>query len=190
VANSNEINVLNMGPERLVRFWAKVNKTGEGGCWLWTASVNSRGYGSFSIGINANASVHKVSWAMAKNNGVMSDPKSHVMHSCDVRRCVNPEHLSLGSARDNAQDAIRKGRATRVIPSSRETCKRGHLRTEENTNPKYNTCIPCKQASDRESKTRERKRDPEKYNKYHREQYHKTKSGSNKVFENLDDNHN
>ena len=158
-----------MEPERIERFWAKVDIKGEDDCWLWTASTNSKGYGSFLYGPKKTASAHKIAWALAKNNGVLSSPKEHIMHSCDVRTCVNPNHLSLGTALENNRDARRKGRARNYRPSEEPTCRNGHPRTPENTNPKYNTCILCSRESNRESARIRRALFREEYNAYHRE---------------------
>lgn len=163
---------LDLAPKDLARFWAKVDVKDEDSCWLWIAALNSKGYGSFSIK-GSGVSAHKISWALAHNEGVLSDSKSHVMHSCDVRSCVNPKHLSVGSALDNARDAITKGRNVVRVPSKEETCKRGHPRTPENTVAKYNTCLICRRDSDRELKRKMRLEDPEAVNKYHREYYSK-----------------
>jgi hypothetical protein len=167
------VTALNLTPEALTRFWSKVDIKDEDSCWLWTRAVNSKGYGSFAIN-GKGVSAHKISWALAKNDGVLSGPKDHVMHSCDVRSCVNPNHLSLGSARDNARDAISKGRNVVRIPSKDPYCKKGHPRTTENTHPKKHTCLVCERDSNRESKRRERERDRPAYNKKHREYYQKT----------------
>ena len=165
---------LNLTSEELARFWAKVDIKDENSCWLWTAALNSKGYGSFSIK-GSGVSAHKISWALGKNEGVLSDSKSHVMHSCDVRSCVNPNHLSIGTPKDNARDAINKGRNVVRVPSQEATCKRGHPRTPENTVAKYNTCLICRRDSDRELKRRLREEDPEAVNKYHRDYYRRTK---------------
>lgn len=164
---------LDLTPKQLENFWAKVAKAGEDECWLWTGSTNSKNYGSFAIN-SSGVSAHKIAWALTYNDGVLSDSKSHIMHSCDVRNCVNPKHLSLGTAKDNVKDAINKGRMTVRIPSQEEFCKNGHPRTEENTHPKYNTCILCMRKSNTESKRRERERDREAYNEYHRKYYQRT----------------
>lgn len=89
------------------RFWEKVAKNPDGGCWVWTASVNERGYGRFWIARLGVMKAHRFSWEMA--NGAI--PRGlFVLHRCDVPACVRPDHLFLGTAKDNARDAIAKGR--------------------------------------------------------------------------------
>lgn len=157
-----------MESERIDRFWKKVDIKEPDDCWLWSASVNSKGYGSFAVAPGKTALAHKVSWALAKNNGVLSGPKDHIMHACDVKRCVNPNHLDLGTARENNRDARDRGLARNYRPSEQEFCKHGHPRTPENTHPKYNTCIPCVKKSNREGARKRRAKNREAYNAYHR----------------------
>ncbi len=89
-------------------FWAKVNKTPS--CWLFEGrkwgSVGSDGYGGFGLH-GQKRGAHRLSYEWA--NGPI--PKGmYVLHKCDVPRCVNPSHLFLGTAKDNAQDMVSKGR--------------------------------------------------------------------------------
>lgn len=87
------------------RFSNKVD-TSSGECWLWTASKNSKGYGSYKLNGNL-VLAHRYSWEFF--NGTI--PKGiFVLHKCDVRNCVNPKHLFIGTNRDNAIDMINKGR--------------------------------------------------------------------------------
>lgn len=91
------------------RFWQFVQKTE--GCWLWVGSIKETGYGQIAERIDSRwvpVRVHRVSWEI--HNGPIPAGKK-VLHRCDVRNCVNPNHLFLGSQRENLQDALWKGRA-------------------------------------------------------------------------------
>lgn len=79
------------------------------GCWLWTASTGSHGYGQ--IGNAAKMLLaHRVAWEFR----VGPIPAgAFLCHRCDVRRCVNPAHLFVGSQTDNMRDAKAKGRTCR-----------------------------------------------------------------------------
>lgn len=91
------------------RFWEKVDfsgpetRPGLGACWLWTGHTNS-GYGAFRVG-DSFQGAHRVAWVL--QNGPIP-PGMCVLHSCDVRSCVR--HLFLGTKKDNARDALKKGR--------------------------------------------------------------------------------
>lgn len=94
--------------DRLELFWLKVRKAGAGDCWLWTGSIGSaRGYGQITLPGGLSTSAHRVSWMI--HNGVIP-ADMHVLHNCDVRICVNPAHLRLGTNEENMADRDRKGR--------------------------------------------------------------------------------
>lgn len=86
------------------RFWSYVRKTDS--CWLWTSGTRGGGYGRFWDG-TGYTQAHRYAYVTTK--GPIA-PGLFVMHACDVRGCVNPEHLSLGTLAENNLDMTRKGR--------------------------------------------------------------------------------
>ena len=89
------------------RFWSKVIVQ-PGSCWLWTAGRGGHGYGLFSIARATNMGAHRFAWLLAR--GPIPDGLC-VLHRCDRRTCVNPDHLFLGSRGENNTDRSRKGRS-------------------------------------------------------------------------------
>ena len=90
------------------RFWSKVDKKGNDECWLWTSTVNARGYGCITVApYHQYIRAHRLSWKIATGYDAGS---LDVLHRCDVPLCVNPNHLFLGTAADNIADKVAKGR--------------------------------------------------------------------------------
>lgn len=71
-------------------------------CWRWVGAVNKRGYGVFQIGLaDGTILAHRMAWMLAR----ATDPTGmQVNHTCDQPDCVNPDHLYLGSQKDNLRD--------------------------------------------------------------------------------------
>lgn len=100
------------------RFWAKVDRSGD--CWEWTASVGTHGYGVFGVG-KGTITAHRMSAKLAGR-----DPSGLVVcHTCDNKTCVNPEHLWVGTQRDNLLDMRHKGRQARgrALPQTKLTAE-------------------------------------------------------------------
>lgn len=100
--------------ERMVeRFWERVQK--DDGCWEWTGATSAAGYGVF--GKNTKLwFAHRFSYELS--NGPIPDGM-FVCHQCDNPRCVRPDHLFLGSHKDNMKDMCLKGRQSKGEAHSR-----------------------------------------------------------------------
>lgn len=102
------------------RFDANVIPEPMSGCHIWVAGVNQDGYGSIRCdGIRKRA--HRVAWERV--HGEVPDGL-WVLHRCDNPSCVNPSHLFLGTAKDNAVDMARKGRCNNVRSAPEDRFRR------------------------------------------------------------------
>lgn len=93
------------------------------GCWLWTGRIATGGYGQY-----AGWSSHRYAWTLLNGPIPEGGPGFHgfcVLHRCDVRRCVNPTHLFLGTHEENIADKVAKGRQARGPRRHPEKCARG-----------------------------------------------------------------
>ena len=88
------------------RFWSKVDVRGVEDCWEWLAGKRTGGYGVIRIK-SKSCAASRVSWIL--HNGEIADGLC-ICHKCDNPACVNPNHLFLGTYKDNAQDMVAKGR--------------------------------------------------------------------------------
>ena len=121
------------------------------GCWLWTGAKNQSGYGViWDRARGANSFAHR---AMYELNVGPIPPEMFLCHHCDVPNCVRPNHLFVGTPKDNSVDSSRKGRRHQQQITH---CKRGHEFTVENTRINTNgngrrKCIACQNLSNAKS---------------------------------------
>jgi len=125
------------------RFLDKITKTNT--CWLWNAHINYKvgGYGAFKFR-NRMYGAHVVSYILFKGEVPKGKEVCHI-HSGN-RHCVNPEHLYIGTHKQNMQDRLRDGNH----PMKNKThCKHGHEFTKENIfyqkgNKNWRGCKTCR----------------------------------------------
>lgn len=98
------------------RFWEKVDKRGHDECWGWNGSKSSHGYGQLRINDRLNMA-HRFSYEL--HNGPIPDGLD-VLHKCDNPPCCNPNHLFVGTAKDNTADMLAKGRGSKPPVSKRK----------------------------------------------------------------------
>jgi len=102
------------------RFWEKVVHASPGDCLIWTGAKNQGGYGVIGISGRRAILAHRASWIIHFGdipNGLC------VLHRCDIRDCVNPDHLFLGTYLDNNNDMIEKGRRRNVCGTDHPRAK-------------------------------------------------------------------
>jgi hypothetical protein len=88
------------------KFWLYINSDGPNGCWIWGGCRSKGGYGTISID-NKELYVHRVIYE--RTHGPIPAGMC-ICHTCDNPACCNPDHLFVGTHKDNVHDAMRKGR--------------------------------------------------------------------------------
>lgn len=103
----------------LEKLWTYTMPEPNTGCWIWFGASTPLGYGKvrYKGGVRI---AHRVSYMVYRGD---FDPKLCVCHKCDNPFCINPDHLFLGTMKDNTQDMIRKGRKNPCLGSNHKTSK-------------------------------------------------------------------
>lgn len=148
-----------------IRFMKHVMPEPNSGCWLWTGGLTRGGYGilrvgSLSDGSRRSARASRLAYSLFVGP---IDGDLFVCHKCDVPACVNPDHLFLGTARDNIRDMVKKGRwkkrafgvyGAAAMHASKTECAHGHplsgdnlqMRVRKNGRPER-VCLACYRAA-------------------------------------------
>lgn len=84
-------------------FMARIEPIPIAGCWLYCGPLNNQGYGTFG----GRELAHRYSYELHKGK---IPTGLHILHTCDVRSCVNPEHLYAGTEGHNRRDALIRDR--------------------------------------------------------------------------------
>lgn len=114
-------------------FWSYVDKaTTPDGCWTWTGCLR-RGYGDFKHG-GRKYGAHVWSWRLA--NGREVPTGLCVMHKCDNRACVRPDHLQVGTTHENMLDKVQKGRQARGESNASSKLTEDRVRYLKKNRPK------------------------------------------------------
>ena len=95
--------------ERIKKFLVKRDD-----CWIFTGRLNKQGYGTIKVGgkYGCPHHVHRIVYEFYKGKIL---PGLLICHKCDVKACCNPDHLFMGTQKDNMQDMIKKGRQVKTF---------------------------------------------------------------------------
>lgn len=103
----------------LSRFWSRVEKMPNGGCWLWRGTIDKGGYGLFRVG-PLGRRAHRIAWELLRGpfpEGLVAD------HLCRNPPCVNPDHIEPVTNAEN----LRRGVGTNMVGARTNRCKHGHV---------------------------------------------------------------
>jgi len=132
------------------RFFAKVDQSGSGGCWLWTASADKEGYGRFNAGPGLPTMfAHR--WSYEHHVGLIP-VDLQLDHLCRNHRCCNPAHLEAVTGKEN----MLRGEAPGAIVARTNQCARGHDMTDSYIRPNgRRSCRECIKIHARNQKARQ-----------------------------------
>jgi hypothetical protein len=108
----------------------------DSGCWEWQRKKDAAGYGRLQVSMGSRTNIR---WSSAHRYayevfvGAIPEGKC-VLHRCDNRGCINPEHLFIGTQQDNVRDMDRKGRRTKGYKRDHEVCRQNSAKRRNHRN--------------------------------------------------------
>lgn len=139
---------MNLTPAEHDRFMSKVEENN--GCWLWRDPLDKDGYGSFYLR-RKRRRAHRVGWYMLRGE----IPEGMVInHICGHRHCVNPQHLTLFTVRENA---LKDSRSIGAVNARKTHCRQGHIFDRVYGGQRY--CSTCDAAKARRLRAKWRAED-------------------------------
>ena len=140
-----------------LRFERRVQRTES--CWVWTGNKAGYGYGYFCLNHTKRIKAHRAAWQFS--NGQVVPLHKWILHRCNVRLCVNPNHLYVGTVLDNNRDTVKAGTHPFTDQEWKAQygakpalyCRRGHLMDENNRyldkKRAKKRCAICQRTADR-----------------------------------------
>lgn len=130
------------------------------GCWLWNGAKDRTGYGHI-LRKGKTFAAHRLSYSLYKGS---IPPKYLIHHKCEIRNCINPEHLQAVDRKTHYVDIhysiLKAGKIQAKNRSNRTHCVNGHEFTEENvyleSKSKFRRCKACRKNVDRKRRSKNR----------------------------------